>query len=62
MRIPLVALLAFLGSLSVSTSSAMAEHGLQNLPLVLSSFNSDDEEQTEEEEGGSCTACYPPPG
>jgi hypothetical protein len=62
MRISLVALLAFLGCISISTGSAMAEHGVQNLTLVLDTFNSDDEEESEEEDGGSCTACYPPPG
>ena len=62
MRISLVALLVFFGCVATSTGSAMAEHGVQNFPLVLNSFKSDDEEVSEEEEGGSCTACYPPPG
>jgi hypothetical protein len=62
MRISLVALLAFLGCISVSTSSAMAEYGVQDLTLVLNTFYDEDEEESEEEEGGSCTACYPPPG
>jgi peptide subunit release factor RF-3 len=63
MRISLVALLAFLGCLSVSTGSAMAEYGVQK--LTLDSFRQSEPEpeaESEEAEGESCTACYPPPG
>jgi hypothetical protein len=66
MPLSFVALLAFLGCVSITAGPAFAELDGQKRIVTIENFNqsSDPVEPTEdgvEPEGGSCAECYPPP-
>lgn len=66
MPVSLVALLAFLGCVSITAGPAFAEiHGQKHIVTIENfSQSSDPAEPTDdsvEPEGGSCGECYPPP-